>query len=848
MERPVSAASATTTTTATHKRTKSAPRLPPGPVLSSLFLTNLRLLNLDRLAGWPSISPFTFTNVDARARIKAVEWSLYQLFRLYDPALAAERLQPFFPPLEPLQSINLRAALYRCLDGLKKNGALGREAVLRKTMLDECAGDKFWEVCVAFSAVVVRKRAVGKRGKSGLGRPVAQTLATAPGLGKADREALLPLLVAHRVSLSRNLSEKQRLGEEFAQLGNLLQEKEDDLGRRKADLYRHGKIEQTEKQLDHFKPLEDVLRKGWVGDEGFEEAVLSGGNPSSGDRMMMELTEALFNRDQNSTESIESQDNRSLVEEIATKARGQNLRLKRWQALYDKLQAAKPKLSQAEEARVKINSTTARFDRHADLTLADTRSQRGSVSPTKGTHLRAASACVTGYDNILAAMREDLRLTQNARRNNDGAPQDVRHNRSASDAITGASRTSSYHNSRSRQHSRSPSLQYSPSQSPAPFRPGMPRRISSRSRSYQQPKVISQRGPIPLKTELFSPLKSARPGCESPNSAFVSRPPSRLSSPQEEVDESAASIDAAMGNYDQMSASRGRESRRGTPSLPSPKKEQVESVASLDGALAGLGLRDVHQSGDFDSASTVESALNFALPAQSASPVNLDPPKQDPLADTTEFKKPALPLSRRPTLAERTRLSMAFKSSEDNRSLISGSHSPVEPPSPAITNDQFPLPPSGMAQSPPPDSAPPALSLADRARQSISSFQPPSPVPASRSRPPQHARSRTSVHQQPLTTPKARRSSFGHLAVSHEDDGEQEDGQTPDGSRRVVTPRDQLFEASAEYDSVFKSRPRVMYSPVVSPSVMDQDEDESMIGALKGLEDDDALGSSPLRR
>ena len=187
--------------TTTHKRTKSAPRVPSGPNPASLFLTNLHLLNLDTLADWPSITPSTFSNVDARARIKAAEWSLYQLFRISDPATTAEKLQPFFPPLEPLQSINLRAALYRCLDGLKKNGILGRDVVLRKTMLDECAGDKFWEVCVAFSAIVVRKKMVSKRGKSGLGRPVAQALGTAQSLGKVDKDVMVPLMVAHRVSL-----------------------------------------------------------------------------------------------------------------------------------------------------------------------------------------------------------------------------------------------------------------------------------------------------------------------------------------------------------------------------------------------------------------------------------------------------------------------------------------------------------------------------------------------------------------------------------------------------------------------------------------------------------------------
>lgn len=55
----------------------------------SLFLTNLRLLELDHLPDWPDINALTFTNKDVaqgqKKRIQSVEWALYQLFMLWDP-------------------------------------------------------------------------------------------------------------------------------------------------------------------------------------------------------------------------------------------------------------------------------------------------------------------------------------------------------------------------------------------------------------------------------------------------------------------------------------------------------------------------------------------------------------------------------------------------------------------------------------------------------------------------------------------------------------------------------------------------------------------------------------------
>lgn len=72
--------------------TIDAPKPTPIPSTTSnvsLFLTNLRLLNLDLLPDWPDINLLTFTNKDVaqgqKKRTQSVEWALYQLFVLWDP-------------------------------------------------------------------------------------------------------------------------------------------------------------------------------------------------------------------------------------------------------------------------------------------------------------------------------------------------------------------------------------------------------------------------------------------------------------------------------------------------------------------------------------------------------------------------------------------------------------------------------------------------------------------------------------------------------------------------------------------------------------------------------------------
>lgn len=60
--------------------------LPPSDV--RLFVTNLRLLDLDLRNDWPNITVQTFSskNADQKQRIGASEWALFRLFELWDPA------------------------------------------------------------------------------------------------------------------------------------------------------------------------------------------------------------------------------------------------------------------------------------------------------------------------------------------------------------------------------------------------------------------------------------------------------------------------------------------------------------------------------------------------------------------------------------------------------------------------------------------------------------------------------------------------------------------------------------------------------------------------------------------
>ena len=57
-----------------------------------LFVTNLRLLDLDFRNDWPGITVQTFSakNADQRQRIGGSEWALFRLFEIWDPDETAQ--------------------------------------------------------------------------------------------------------------------------------------------------------------------------------------------------------------------------------------------------------------------------------------------------------------------------------------------------------------------------------------------------------------------------------------------------------------------------------------------------------------------------------------------------------------------------------------------------------------------------------------------------------------------------------------------------------------------------------------------------------------------------------------
>ncbi|KAI4851233.1 hypothetical protein E4T44_02256 [Aureobasidium sp. EXF-8845] len=771
--------------------------LPPksrsiSPSNISLFVSNLRLLNLDQRQDWPDVTIQTFDTKDAlqnqKKRVSCTEWSLYRLFEIWDRDTTREKLQPFFPPLEPIQSLNLRAALFRCLNDLKKNDVLGREATLRKTMLDDCKGDKFEEILLLFSAAVVRKQMLSTRRKqpSSIGRNIA----VAKNIDKRELNTIAPLSLAYRASLVKNIQGRATMKLTLDQFRTSLYEKSNDYHQRHLAL-----LELQERTTENIsseigKLIKRELRQNWVGSIEGCDALLAGSKLASSDASMDSSFDDLWQHFRQGTTPSALPETLSLFETLQSRADEQNDRLRLWKTYREVFEDTKKPANPAQESAFPISRDPAAelhgldiFNKHrsigAEQTLpgiVDGSSPEGSVD----------------YGQVVQDMKQ---------------------------ALTDVTKRKKWQGQNS--HHQVDSI----------------RRIEP----IQAPIPVFLGGAREPKEDLFSPLK--RPLIESANSTpinprhephqtsqWLSRTHSQpLATPQSVKSRNGILAGSTMeGLYD--SPLRPPEFAGPSPSVQKERERYVKAHTSSppkesEGSLSNKTAspedmtnlspgNSSHKDMIEDHVSTLEHRIEEIDLNERQQP-SLSP---DLLDNSPLFSSPLSTISspkKRPDLSERARMSMnSFRSSENSH--------PLPQPSPEALISSIDLETT--------DSQSRRTSLADRALASMT---------------------QASLHPEPQrrkTTKERPKSAFIPSNVAQYSTP-MKAGRSSLGGTRDTTPRDKLFEQDAEYASVFKSRPKIAMSPVLSPGLeleMEEAEEFSFEENAEGDESMVGVQSSPL--
>lgn len=355
---PPSATTATTTPTATTAATNNGTSAVASSSTGgaskntshlSLFLTNLRLLDLDRADDWPEITHLTFSTRDGaggqKKRIQATEWALYHLFQLWDPEETQNKIRPFYPPLDQVRSINLRAALLRALEQAKRHGVLGRDAVVRKTMLDECRGERFEEVLAVFSSAVLKKMVAERTLNAGAEYPptISEKIALENWGYSGERAELNALLLAHKASLRSLLASKAAARERYHGFEGLLASKEQGHARRREQV----------QSLDASKDAEEVpakakaevrrtLQTNWTGNDQWAESLLYGDKSLRNRGFLATPFDQIWQGVQQGKLSDIEDQSTGLLEQLDQRITSQRVRLEKWDGYRKKFFGERP--------------------------------------------------------------------------------------------------------------------------------------------------------------------------------------------------------------------------------------------------------------------------------------------------------------------------------------------------------------------------------------------------------------------------------------------------------------------------------------------------------------------------
>ncbi|KAF7550647.1 hypothetical protein G7Z17_g5587 [Cylindrodendrum hubeiense] len=379
-----------------------------GPSPLSLFLTNLRLLDLDLRPDWPGIRPETFAAGGASAqgqkkRVQCVEWALYQLFAIWDPDETKKKMKPFFPPNDQVQSVNLRAALLRALEQAKKNGVLGRDAIVRKTMLDECKGERLEEVLAAFSSAVLKLVISEETNASREHAALASTFAIEDRGYKGDNTELIAMVWAHKASLSGVLRGKTAANATFRDFSELLSIKERTIARKNEAILAKqqnegGKTVSDDAKLEMWR----TIRNNWSGNERWMETLLYGDAGAKKDGLLGMPFDRVWRRVQQGRLAELEEHGTGLLEQLDGRVRAQKERLEKWETFHRQLCDERPRPSPSKQKQqAKTKGIDLGFGAHEAL-------QIGRASPRKLTIGNQKPTLNHEYDDLVRGLDREL--------------------------------------------------------------------------------------------------------------------------------------------------------------------------------------------------------------------------------------------------------------------------------------------------------------------------------------------------------------------------------------------------------------------------------------------------------
>ena len=251
------------------------------------------------------------------------------------------------------------------LSDLKKNGDLGKETILRKSMLDDCKGEKFDELLAVFSTAVLRRVLTASTDAGQLNPALGLSLAN--GITPDDYQLMLPLILAHRVSLGATGERRTRAGATFDKFSQLLDNKKIQLEQRSQE----NPQPVPEKPAD-FDTLAEHVKTNWLGSEEWADNLLYGGSRSSSDAFLeLPFAKAWAKANESTVEELKhGVASHDLLLDLESRISRQKSRLSRWHELRAGEKDRPTYSASSPSANPSRNNPVLAFKDHQALTVA----------------------------------------------------------------------------------------------------------------------------------------------------------------------------------------------------------------------------------------------------------------------------------------------------------------------------------------------------------------------------------------------------------------------------------------------------------------------------------------------
>ena len=295
-------------------------------------------------------------------------------------------------------------------------------------MLDECKGDKFEEVLVSFSTVVLQKSLAAETTGD---VTIARTLALARNVASRDQEFLLPLAIAYKASLTATLRRKKQLKTNYSIFQHVLDQKEQDLAQKTEQL---EAIEESGAARTVPNQVTRVIKRQfethWKGDPQWVDIIVRGGEHDVRDPLLEDAFSEIWptvGLGEVNKATIVNQP--GLLQDLENKVACQQARMEHWKAIKNNLTGAS-KLKSTSLGKGQVYESDRRqgidldMSRHKDIVF-DVKTLK-LKEEEEGTEDKNCTPPLTDeYARLVDSMRAELsNVGVEVRRNSQSARRD----------------------------------------------------------------------------------------------------------------------------------------------------------------------------------------------------------------------------------------------------------------------------------------------------------------------------------------------------------------------------------------------------------------------------------------